>query len=379
MPLSALPGAFLTIQSGAYTAVKNAHNSQPPASGRNSGDSCRMLSHLSPLEVVRDVWLEHCRRRSTHTALQPIKPETVRTYDHALRPLGWLGEVPVGDLRPAQVLLRVDELMAADPGSAGSKVAKFAHTLRALLAWARQRDLCIHNAASQLRIEYRPTPRFPLTLRQAQAIWSEINACEIDRPRKRSLVSDHLYRVAWEGVADALRLLILTGARRAEICEATATYLQLDERQLLVPYAKGRPRVIPLGPFACSILRRRLELTANLSPFLFPSLTLPGRPLDGTRVLELFHCICRRLDLFGPSPTTPGRKRFCVHTLRNSLATWARERGDSLDSIAGLLGHRDRKTTERIYTIYAVDPSVRGIADAFDAVLQTVYRGEEDA
>lgn len=266
--------------------------------------------------------------------------------------------------------------MVDDPGTAGSKPAKFAEVLRAMLSWSRQRDLCVHNAAAQLRIEYRPVPRIPLTLQQARLLWWEIDDVAAQRRPMCGRKRDAEYWLAWSGVPDVLRLLMLTAARRSEICRARREWLQLDERQLLVPYAKGHPRVLALGPNALAIFRQRFELTEGRSEYLFPSLTKHGAPLDGARVLELFHQLTTRTGLNRASPTTPGRRQFCLATLRNSLATWAKRKGKSIDTIAELLGHRDRKTTKRIYTIYAADPDALALVDAFDAELLTTHTQE---
>lgn len=375
MPQRALAGAIMSVKSGAITSAIIAHPENRSSEVPRAPETRRMrLTSQTPLNVVCAAYLAHCRTRTTHSSLAPLSAKTVRTYTYSLAPMGWLGEVPVGELRTSQVLERVDELMQTDPGTAGSKPARFAQTLRALLAWARARDLCIHNAAAQLRIEYRPTPRLPFTLGQVQRIWEEIGTYSAVRPSSRNLKRDPLYPIARSGVADALRLLILTGARRAEICRARAEWVQLDENQLLVPYAKGHPRVLAFGPAARSIFEARLELTQGVTPYLFPSMTDANRPLDGTRVLELFHEVCKRVGLYESSPTTHLRKKYCVHTFRNSLATWARKQGKRIDAIGEMLGHRDLKTTRRIYTIYAADPEAAEIVNEFEAALAGVRR-----
>jgi integrase len=76
--------------------------------------------------------------------------------------------------------------------------------------------------------------------------------------------------------AKAIKLLLLTGARRNEVTKAKWDYIDFDRRTLLVPISKtGRSRVISLSTAALQLLRSIERLPGN--PYIFPSPTT-GRP-----------------------------------------------------------------------------------------------------
>ena len=65
-----------------------------------------------------------------------------------------------------------------------------------------------------------------------------------------------------ETIADAIRMALLTGARRNNVCTMEWAELDLDRGLWTIPAAKfktGRPLVVPLMPDAVVLLRRRLE------------------------------------------------------------------------------------------------------------------------
>ncbi len=76
--------------------------------------------------------------------------------------------------------------------------------------------------------------------------------------------------------ARAIKLLLLTGARRNEVTQAKWDQVNWEQRTLLVPLSKmGRPRSIRLNSAALEILRATPRVDDN--PFIFPSPTT-GRP-----------------------------------------------------------------------------------------------------
>ena len=138
-------------------------------------------------------------------------------------------------------------------------------------------------------------------------------------------------------------LALSTGARHAAILDLT--WDRIDWQRGLIHYddeierdpmskgwRKGRASV-PMNALA----RQALELafagrqTAHV-------IEHGGRRLKSIR--DGFEAAARRAGLDDVTP----------HTVRHSVATWARERGVELGRIARLLGHRDSRTTETIYS-----------------------------
>ncbi len=131
----------------------------------------------------------------------------------------------------------------------------------------------------------------------------------------------------------ALRLLLLTGARKSEILKARWEDVRLDLRQLIVPLSKsGRPRHIPLSDEAIAVIRAIPRQSGN--PWLFPG-HAPGKPLSD---LYLFWNKLR-WEL--------GLADVRIHDLRHTFASFLVNAGHSLYEAQKMLGHRDPRTTMR--------------------------------
>jgi len=133
--------------------------------------------------------------------------------------------------------------------------------------------------------------------------------------------------------AQAILLLLLTGARRNEITHAKWEYVNLDKGALLVPLSKsGRPRTIALSGKAMELLRAITPVPGN--PYIFPS-PVTRRPSP---------------SLFFPWSRIRERARLPgvrLHDLRHSFASFLVNQGISLYIVQGLLGHQHPRTTQR--------------------------------
>jgi len=133
--------------------------------------------------------------------------------------------------------------------------------------------------------------------------------------------------------ANAIMLLLLTGARRNEITYAKWEHLDLQKRTLLVPLSKsGKPRSIALNGSAVELLR---AIQANSSsPYVFPSPTT-GRPSPS------LYFPWQRIRVRAGLPD------LRLHDLRHSFASFLVNRGVSLYAVQGLLGHGNTRYTQR--------------------------------
>lgn len=124
--------------------------------------------------------------------------------------------------------------------------------------------------------------------------------------------------------ASALRLLLLTGARKSEILRARWENVRTDLRLLIVPLSKsGRPRHIPLSAAAIAVLRALPRVPG--SPWLFPG-KAPGKPLSD--LYSFWNSIRKELGLDGVR----------IHDLRHSYASFLVNSGHSLYEVQKLLG-----------------------------------------
>jgi len=132
--------------------------------------------------------------------------------------------------------------------------------------------------------------------------------------------------------AQAIKLLLLTGARRNEVTYAKWEYVDWTSKTLLVPVSKtGKPRHIFLNSPALDLLR---ALPRDESPYLFPS-AVTKRPPPSLHF-----------------PWTRIRKRaqlesLRLHDLRHSFASFAVDQGVEIYTLQKLLGHSHARATQR--------------------------------
>ena len=166
-----------------------------------------------------------------------------------------------------------------------------------------------------------------------------VSPFKIRTQRERYLTRDEARRLmralekSGHPEAVALRLLLLTGARKSEILKARWEHVRLDLRLLVVPLSKsGKPRHIPLSDEAIAVIRS-IPRQQGL-PWLFPG-HAPGKPLSD---LYLFWNRLRR-EL--------GLADVRIHDLRHTFASFLVNAGHSLYEVQKLLGHGDPRTTMR--------------------------------
>lgn len=133
--------------------------------------------------------------------------------------------------------------------------------------------------------------------------------------------------------ADAILLLMLTGARRNEVTHAKWEYVDWERRSLLVPISKsGKKRTIALNGAAIELLQSLSPVDG--CPYIFPSATT-GRPSPS------LHFPWLRIK------ERAGLGDVRLHDLRHSFASFLVNSGVSLYIVQGLLGHAHARYTQR--------------------------------
>jgi integrase len=113
--------------------------------------------------------------------------------------------------------------------------------------------------------------------------------------------------------------------------------VDLDNGALKVPLSKnGRPRQVPLSPFAVAVLRKQLSRRVADCPHVFPSRLADGKPMGNIR---------RTWARAKKEAGLPADLR--VHDLRHSFATTLANKGVGLFEIGRLLGHANLASTSR--------------------------------
>ncbi len=161
---------------------------------------------------------------------------------------------------------------------------------------------------------------------------------------------------------DALRLILLTGARKTEILSLRWKYIDFQRRIAFLPDTKTGQRPLRLPEAAMGILKkvRRRKLALD---WVFPSSRAFGH-LSDVRVTHEKACELAEID------------DFRVHDLRHSFASVAVAAGHSIPVIGKALGHARPATAER-YSHLAEDP-VRHAVDSTGAHLAGLMENREE-
>jgi integrase len=175
-----------------------------------------------------------------------------------------------------------------------------------------------------------------------------------DNPQERYLMGSELVRLATalaefpdETAANAIRLLLLTGARCGETLAAKWHDLDLERGVWCKPSSHTKQKKthrVPLSEAAVTLLEGMAKSAPIGAVYVFPS--LGGGNIPHRRDLKrAWQAVRKAADL-------PGVR---LHDLRHSYASVLVSAGMSLPIIGALLGHTSPTTTQR-YAHLADDP-----------------------
>ena len=199
-------------------------------------------------------------------------------------------------------------------------------------------------------------------------------------------LNDHTEPVS----ANAIKLLMLTGARRGEVLGATWDMFDLENGIWTKPSAHTKQRLVhrvPLSGLALRLLTDiRVDATrlahaagSSLSPYVFPG--IDGKPL--TDIKRSWTSICRKAGLAvqvetiarngRPAKGKDGKPALVwqpnvrIHDLRHSFASILVSAGASLPLIGQMLGHTQVQTTQRYAHLF--DDPMRDAAETVGKVI----------
>jgi integrase len=278
------------------------------------------------------------RRDSTVTDYKSI----LRLY---IRPQ--LGKMRVADLRHSDVEKLHRTIAAKAPYRANRAVAVLSKMLALAVKWEMRAD----NVARG--IEKAPEERRERFLSQA----------EIDR--LASALAAHKEKVS----VNAIRLLMLTGARRGETLAAKWTEFYLQTGVWLKPSAHTKTKKVHRVPLSAAALALLAPMRAEAdkevkrggsAEYVFPG-AKPNEPLTEIKRVWLLLCRTAGLAVQVPKLTPAGRpvkdargepvmvwqSTVRIHDLRHTYALILASSGQSLPIIGALLGHTQAATTQR--------------------------------
>ncbi|MDR1297104.1 MAG: site-specific integrase [Deltaproteobacteria bacterium] len=270
-----------------------------------------------------------------------LKSHTAKSYqcfwrNHISPRLGSkiLREVTVEDVEEVHLELR-------DKPTTANRIVSL---LSKFFSWCVNRgilDKDLSLSRKLIRYHENKIQRF-LSQKQMRSIWETIGRLE---------EAGRLNKVP----AAALKLIVLTGARKNEILTLKWDDLELDGHRIVLTDSKTGFKVIYLSQQAEEILRG-VERTGD---FVFPSKSASGHLFD---LQWQWRQILREAALAG---------KWRIHDLRHGFASTAVNNGGSLSYIGFLLGHKRVSTTER-YAHVAENPA----QDLLDKVCRIITSGK---
>ena len=273
--------------------------------GENPAEEARQAARSPLFKAFAEEYLRRC-----DPSWKPSGRKTVRIYLKA-RILPTFARMKLDEIGPEDVAAWFD---ASDPDTPGA-ANRALDILRAMMYRAEQWGWRERDTNPYLGI--RKNPR--------RQIARFLDAGELQR-LGRALDT---HGTKWPGPVAIIRLLALTGCRRAEILNLR--WRDIGAEALHLPDSKTGPRSVPLGEAA------RAQINALPGPrrddwFVFPRYA-QGRGLD--RLVKCWHSVCDEARL--------GRLR--LHDLRHTLASQAVMSGENLPLVGQLLGHQRHRTT----------------------------------
>jgi integrase len=189
-----------------------------------------------------------------------------------------------------------------------------------------------------------------------------------DRKLERFLSTDELERLAASLAAAemrgdnpfalaAIRLLTLTGARKAEILKLKWEWVDIERSCLRLPDSKTGAKVIPVGSAAVDVLNSISRLAGNSHVIAG---TKPGQSFVGLQ------------KVWARVRADAGMPDLRLHDLRHHFISTGASSGESLYVLGKVAGHKQAATTQR-YAHLADDP-VRAAAERVSASIERSLR-----
>lgn len=154
-----------------------------------------------------------------------------------------------------------------------------------------------------------------------------------------------------QNIANAIRLLVLMGARKTEVLSAKWDQIDLEKGTWTKRAPSTKQRKMEYLPVSSSVLEilRKMKTHAD-SPFLFPG-KIPGQPLKDPK--KAWNTIRNQADV----------PDVHIHDLRHTFASHLVSSGVSLSIVGKLLGHTQASTTQRY--AHLADAPLREAAELF--------------
>jgi integrase len=329
----------------ARTAAKDARGGDDPAARRRLAGAAAKAQPIKTLTDLAECYFAACESgewqpKERKKRASTLAEERGRWRRHLK---GELGGERVEDITPDAIRKLLRAIVAKGHGVTSNRVRSL---LRQMFNFAIAEERVILNPVAKVR---------PLGTEQARGrvlsdaeiktAWrSIIDPSELRKPAEESSGGPERVYIG-PAVSIALRLLLLTMTRRAEVAGMRLDELDLAQAAWTIPGSRtknGQPLFVPLSPDALALINEALQLVrlrpdanSDPSPFVFPSPRTSQKPITPG---SLSHALRElRIALGGP--------RFTPHDFRRAGATLMT--GERLGISPFLVGRILNHTTER--------------------------------
>ena len=270
---------------------------------------------------------------------------TIQDYSNTLRKAeAYFGDDP---LLENITVHQIQSFLASQTGLTNKTILNYHTGLSALWTWAVKEQLVLENI---VHMAERPKPEkraiVPLSQEEIRSILNVLGATRTyTRPGKRSCANTL-------PIADRNRAIILllldTGIRASELCEATIKQVNFKTSHIQV-FGKGsKERSLPFSPRTAQVLWKYANhRIKNPNDPLF--LTQFDRPMDRDRLLKSLVNIGQRAEVADVHPHR-FRHTFAINYLRNGGDPW---------SLQMMLGHSSMEMVHRYLAIAQTDLDAR--------------------
>lgn len=284
------------------------------------------------------------------------------------------GSRKVKDITRADVSALVSPVATGDnarPAEAGARLA----LVRKLFSFALDQGIIeVHPCLRMKSPGGKPAPRTRAltTARELRILWriTEPGSVWTKEPAKARSRMKLRHKRFTQAQADALRLVLLTGARASEVTDLPWAEVDLDAATWVLPATRSknkRTNLVPLLPAAVAILRRRRDAVPG--PYVFPAVRRPH--LTDSDLSRPLKAACLRLQAWG-APVAP----FTTHDLRRTVETGMAAAKVPKEYRDRVLNHVDGSVGGMHYNMHDYEDEKRGALEAWARRLEMMLVGE---
>lgn len=306
----------------------------------------KQYSADATFKKVAEEWLSKQESQWTPRYMRSVR---YRLDQYAFKEIG---DLPIKQIRPTMVLACLQKIEVKSPETTRRVKALCSHIFKFGIATGRN--------------ETDPTYGLEAALRKfRKGHYASISVDEF--PDFLMKVHDHRDRMAKQTFL-ALKLLMLTFVRTAELIEAKRTEFDLDNNIWIIPAERMKTRVphmVPLSRQSKKIVEEMMAMHRN-SEYLFPSYSRPRKPMSKNTILVAI----KRMGYIG---------RMTGHGFRSLALGLLKEKLNFPHEVADRqLAHVPKSSVDRAYDRAKFLPQriemMQSYADYIDSVYIEEYK-----